>query len=199
MIALNSPLKKEIEFGPHHRSSFTETMTDNWYINSNSKEVVDKNLQTLKATDRLVDNNTGQIKERVTHVEDKIKDLTKERSTIENDRLKEMVEKQNNIQIICKKLDTDRHKNLIKTSKKESLHEKLIDNNKEIIKNGMVKEMKERIESQQTNSKDGTLRKGLDIGKDIVKQRNMTKKEKKDDSPRNNDDSLKELYERQKK
>ena len=44
MIALNSPLKKEIEFGPHHRSSFTETMTDNWYINSNSKEVVDKNL-----------------------------------------------------------------------------------------------------------------------------------------------------------
>ena len=64
--------------------------------------------------------------------------------------------------------------------------------------------MLERIESQQTNSKDGTLRKGLDIGKDIVKQRNMTKKEKKDDSlektkdsPRNNDDSSKELYERQ--
>ena len=42
--------------------------------------------------------------------------------------------------------------------------------------------MLERIESQQTNSKDGTLRKRLDIGKDIVKQRNMTKKEKKDDS-----------------
>ena len=64
--------------------------------------------------------------------------------------------------------------------------------------------MLERIESQQTNSKDGTLRKRLDIGKDIVKQRNMTKKEKKDDSlektkdsPRNNDDSSKELYERQ--
>ena len=55
----------------------------------------------------------------------------------------------------------------------------------------MVKEMKEmyeRIESQQTNSKDETLRKGLGIGKDIVKQRNMTKKETKDDSPRNNDD-----------
>ena len=57
--------------------------------------------------------------------------------------------------------------------------------------------MLERIERQQTNSKDRTLRKGLDIGKDIVKQRNMTKKETKDDSPRN-DDSLKELYERQK-
>ena len=57
--------------------------------------------------------------------------------------------------------------------------------------------MLERIERQQTNSKDGTLRKELDIGKDIVKQRNMIKKEEKDDSPRNNDDSLKELYERQ--
>ena len=42
--ALNSPLKKESKFEPHHRSSFTETMKDNWYINSNSKEVVDKNL-----------------------------------------------------------------------------------------------------------------------------------------------------------
>ena len=48
-----------------------------------------------------------------------------------------MVEKQNNkevsslVQIICKKLDTDRQKNLIETSKKEFLHEKLIDNNKE--------------------------------------------------------------------
>ena len=47
-----------------------------------------------------------------------------------------------------------------------------------------MKEMYERLESQsqQTNSKDETLRKGLDIGKDIVKQRNMTKKEKKYDS-----------------
>ena len=67
-------------------------MTDNWYINSSLKEVIDKNLQTLKATNRLVDEKTDPIKERVTHVEDKIKDLTKERSTIENDRLKEMVE-----------------------------------------------------------------------------------------------------------
>ena len=54
-----------------------------------------------------------------------------------NGSLNEMVEKQNNkevsssVQIICKKLDIDRQKNLIETSKKESLHEKLIDNNKE--------------------------------------------------------------------
>ena len=120
MKALNSPLKKEIEFEPHQRSPFTKTMTNNWYINSNSKEVINKNLQTLKATDRLVDKETGLIKERVTCIEDKIKDLTKEST----DTLKEMVERQNNkevsssIQIICKKLDTDRQKSLIETSKK---------------------------------------------------------------------------------
>ena len=201
MKALNSPLKKEIEFEPHQRSSFTKTMTDNWCINDSLKEVVDKNLQTLKPTDRLVDEETGPIKERVTRMEDKTKDLTKEKNSIENDRLKEMVEKQNNkevsssIQIIYKKLDIERQKSLIETSKKESLHEKLIDNNNKTNRKGKVKEMLERIESQQTNSKDGTLRKGLDIGKDIVKQKNMIKK---DDSPRNYDDSLKELHERQK-
>ena len=48
----------------------------------------------------------------------------------------------------------------------------------------MVKEIKEIFERQNCELKDGTLRKGLDIGKD--------------DSPRNNDDSLKDkLYERQ--
>ena len=53
----------------------------------------------------------------------------------------------------------------------------------------MVKDMKEMFERQNSE----------DVGKviDIVKQRNMTNKEKKDDSLRNNDDSLKELYERQ--
>ena len=55
MKVLNSHFKKEIEFRPHQRSSFTKTTTDNRYINNSLKEVVDKNLQTLKATDRLVD------------------------------------------------------------------------------------------------------------------------------------------------
>ena len=36
--ALNSPLKNEREFEPHHRSSLTQTMTDNWYINNNKKK-----------------------------------------------------------------------------------------------------------------------------------------------------------------
>ena len=59
-------------------------MTDSWYINNNSKEEIDKNLQTLKATDRRVDEETGPIKERVTRIKDKGKDLIKERSTIES-------------------------------------------------------------------------------------------------------------------
>ena len=100
MKALNSHFEKDIEFGPHQRSSFTETMTDNWYINSNSKEVIDKNLQMLKATDRKV----NPIKERVTRMTD--------RSTIENDRLKE---------ISSSVLDTNRQKSLIETEKKEYL------------------------------------------------------------------------------
>ena len=131
-------------------------MTENWYINNNSKEVIDKNLQTLKTTDKLADEETSPIKERVIRIEDKIKDLTKERSTIEsvrdviNDRLKEMVEKQNNkevsssVQIICKKLDTERQKSLIETSKKEnstleqSLRGKLIDNDNNSLTNSKV-------------------------------------------------------------
>ena len=92
MKALNSPFKKEIEFGPHQRSSFTKTMTDNWCINNSLKEIVDKNLQTLKATNRRVDEKIDPIMERVTRIEDKTKDLTKGKNIIENDRLKEMVE-----------------------------------------------------------------------------------------------------------
>ena len=67
--------------------------------------------------------------------------------------------------------------------------------------------MLERIERQQgnstiTNSKDGTLRKELDIQRDIVKERNMIRKEKENDSLEKtnnslrNDDSPKEMFER---
>ena len=71
MKALNSPLKNEREFEPHHRSSSTNTMTDSWHINNNSKEEIDKNLPTLKAINRSVDEKTDPIKERVTCIEDK--------------------------------------------------------------------------------------------------------------------------------
>ena len=84
--ALNSPLKNEREFEPHHRPSSTKTIIDSRYINNNSKEEIDKNLPTLKATNRRIEEETGPIKERVTRIKDKRKDLIKERSTIESVR-----------------------------------------------------------------------------------------------------------------
>ena len=62
MKALNSPLKNEREFEPHHRSSSTNTMTDSWHINNNSKEEIDKNLQTLKATNEELKKKLAQLK-----------------------------------------------------------------------------------------------------------------------------------------
>ena len=84
--ALNSPLKNEREFEPHHRPSSTKTIIDSRYINNNSKEEIDKNLPTLKATNRRVEEETGPIKAKVTRIEDKRKDLIKERSTLESVR-----------------------------------------------------------------------------------------------------------------
>ena len=40
--ALNSPLKNEREFEPHHRSSSTKTMTDSCYINNNLKKEIEQ-------------------------------------------------------------------------------------------------------------------------------------------------------------
>ena len=82
--ALNSPFKHEREFEPHHRSSSTKTMTDNWHINNNRKDKT--GLLTLKATDIRVDRKTNPIKESTTRIEDKKKDLIKETSTIESVR-----------------------------------------------------------------------------------------------------------------
>ena len=82
--ALNSPLKNEREFEPHHRSSSTKTMTDNWYINNNRKD--ETGLQTLKATDIRVDRKTNPIEERVTRIEDKTENFIKERSNIDSVR-----------------------------------------------------------------------------------------------------------------
>ena len=65
--ALNSPLKNEREFEPHHRSSSTKTMTDNWHINNNRRDKT--GLQTLKATDIRVDRKIYPITERVTRIE----------------------------------------------------------------------------------------------------------------------------------
>ena len=124
--ALNSPSKHEREFELHHRSSSTKIMTDSCYINNNSKEEIDRNLQTLKATDIRVDRKTNPIEENTTHIEDKRKDPIKETSPIESVRsimnegkergkirkgmVKETLEKferQNSEkkEVICRKLD----------------------------------------------------------------------------------------------
>ena len=127
MKALNSPLKKEIEFEPHQRSSFTKTMTDNQCINNSLKEIVDKNLQMLKATDRRVDEEADPIKERVTRIEDKRKDPIKERSTIESvrDIINEEKERGKIRKGIVKATlaKFERQKSLIETSKEERVKE----------------------------------------------------------------------------
>ena len=80
--ALNSPFKNEKEFEPYHCSSSAKTMIDSCYINNNSKEEIDKILQTLNATDVTVDRKPNPIEESTTRIEDKRKYFTKERSTI---------------------------------------------------------------------------------------------------------------------
>ena len=102
-------------------------MTNSCYINNNKKEEIDKNLQTLKATDIRVDRKTNPIEERVTRIEDKRKDFIKERSTIESVKdiinenkergmirkgmVKDTLEKferqngEKNKEVICRKLD----------------------------------------------------------------------------------------------
>ena len=44
--ALNSPLKNEGEFEAHHRSSLTQTMTDNWHINNNRKDEIGLDIKS---------------------------------------------------------------------------------------------------------------------------------------------------------
>ena len=86
-----------------------------------------------------------------------------------------------------KMIEVEKEGNSIETKQKKELD--IIDEEKEkgMIQKGIVKEMLERIERQQcnstlTNSKDRTLRKELDIGK----EREIMKKEKE----RYNNDSL---------
>ena len=80
--ALNSPLKNEREFEPHHRLSSTKTMTHNWHINNNRKD--ETGLQTLKAIDIKVDRKIDLVEERITRIEDKIENFIKERSNIDS-------------------------------------------------------------------------------------------------------------------
>ena len=133
-------------------------MTDNWYINNNSKEVIDKNLQTLKATDRRVDKEISPIKERVTRIEDKRKDLIKERSTIESvrDIINENKERGKIRKGIVKETlaKFERQKSLIETSKveRESPRGKLKEEIEQERKTSTIVQdkVKEKIERQNS-------------------------------------------------
>ena len=126
------------------------------------------------------------------------------------DKKKDFDERKDYIHVVKKMIEVEKEtiqKNPSAIIQKKKLD--IIDEDKKkkkgMIRKGTVKEMLEKIERQQsnstlTNSKE-TLRKEIDIEKDIGEERNMIKKEKEDDSlvkkertnnsPRNND-SLKE-------
>ena len=152
-------------------------MTDNWYINNNSKEEIDKNLQTLKAINRSVDGKTDPIKERITHIEDKEKNLIKERSTIESVR-----------DIINEDKERDKiRKGMVKETlekskrqhgeKKEVIRTKL-DIKEEIEKvnnrNDSLKEMVEKQNNKEEASSVQIICKRLEIEIDLQKEKEFS-------------------------
>ena len=145
-------------------------MTDNWYINSNSKEVVDKNLQMLKVTDRRVDGKIDPTKERVTRIKDRstiesVRDIInedKERGKIRKGIVKEMIEN-----IERQKIKTNNEEKVLKKKKnntlKESLSQKLKEDRTNTIVQDKTKEMVERHNSEN-------------VGKVIIKDMQKPKK-----------------------
>ena len=160
-------------------------MTENWHINSSRKD--DRELKTIPTEKKQ--NSSIEIMQ---CKEDKKKDFDERKDYIHV--VKKMIE--------VEKETIQKNPSAIIQKKKLDIEDK---KKKGMIRKGIVKEMLEKIERQQsnstlTNSKE-TLRKEIDIEKDIGEERNMIKKEKEDDSlvkkertnnsPRNND-SLKE-------
>ena len=98
--------------------------------------------------------------------------------------------------VVQKMIEVEKEGNSIETKQKKELD--IIDEEKEkgMIRKGIGKEMLERTERQQgnstlTNSKDRTLRKELDVGK----ERDIMKKEKE----RYNNDSLEKVVNKEDK
>ena len=112
-------------------------MTNNWHDGKNS---------SLVSIDRFINSNRNDYSQKVQKMIDSVKVRNSIESQENNDRKDDIIET-----IQKKKLDGGKEKG--------------------IIRKGIVKEMLERIERQQgnstlTNSKDGTLRKELNIEKD---------------------------------
>ena len=174
-------LNSKREFEPLHRSTLTKTMIDkwhnernsvieNWHINSSRKDD-----RELKVTERPIvityKDNKKDFDERKDYSQEvqKMIEVEKVRSSIEIMQEKDDIERQEN---------NNRKDDIIETIQKKKID--IIDGDKE-----------RKIERQQgysilTNSSI-TLHKELNIGKDIVKERNMIMKEKEDDSLVNNE------------
>ena len=203
--ALNSPLKNEREFEPHHRSSSTKPMTNSCYINNNKKEEIDKNLQTLKATDIRVDRKTNPIEERVTRIEDKRKDFIKERSTIESVRdiinedkerdkirkgmVKETLESSNferlnseKKEVICRKLDEIDKVNNSNDSLKEMMEKH--NNNKEV--SSSIQIICKELEIDLQKEKEFFLKQNIKRQKDIIETKEEVGKVKDMLKPKDN-------------
>ena len=167
--ALNS--EQERNFEPHQRSSL---VTNNWHDRKNS---------SLVSTDGFINSSRKDDRElkvierpKVIAYKDNKKDFDER-----NDYSQEMQKMIDVVKIrssIERQENNNRKDDIIETIQKKKID--IIDGDKE-----------RKIERQQgysilTNSSI-TLHKELDIGKDIVKERNMIMKEKEDDSLVNNE------------
>ena len=187
--ALNS--EQERNFESHQRSSL---VTDNWHDRKNS---------SLVSTDRLInitcgkDDGRNSLKTLETILIEKKQNSSIKIMQYKEDNKKDFDERKDYSQEVQKMIDVGKVRSSIESQENnnrkddiiETIQKKKLDGDKEeeIIRKGIVKEMLERIERQQgnsiiTNSKGGTLRKEIDIGKEIGQERNMIRKEKKDDS-----------------
>ena len=160
---LNS--EQERNFESHQRSSL---VTNNWHDRKNSRLVSTDKFINITCRKDDVRNNSKTLETTLTERKDYSQEVQK---MIDVVKVRSSIERQEN---------NNRKDNIIETIQKMKLDG---DKEKGIIRKGIVKEMLERIERQQgnstlINSKNGTLRKELDIGKDIVKERNMIRKEK---------------------
>ena len=196
--ALNSPLKNEREFKPHHRPSSTKTIIDSRYINNNSKEEIDKNLPTLKATNRRVEEETGPIKEKVTRIEDKRKDLIKERSTLESVRdiinedkergrirkgmvketLKKFERKNGEKKEIMRRKDEIEKVNNVNDSLKEMVEKQ---NNKEVASPVQIICKKLEIKIDLQKEKEFSLKQDMKRQKDIIETNDQKRIERQKD------------------
>ena len=169
-------LKSKREFEPHHRSPLTKTMTDNWQNERNSV-IENWHINSSRKDDR-------ELK------------ATERTIAIDKDNKKDFDERKGYNHVVPKTMEVEKEVEKERNSI-EILQKKKLDIINEDKEKGMERQ---QGNSTLTNSKE-TLRKEIDIGKDIEKERNMIRKERENDSlvnnnrtnnsPRNND-SLKE-------